>query len=798
MIFHYLKIGLRSLLRFKGFATINITGLALGITSGLLIMLYVTDELSFDRFHLKSNRIYRVTTTFNEGVNETNGWPVGNILRNEFPEVEAVLYTRNASYLVINFGDKKIRQKIHFASPEFFEIFSFPLLQGDAKTALTNPFSLVISEEMEKKYFPAGSALGQTITMNDTLLFTITGIMKNFPANSHIQADVLASFSSYEKIEPYFSYTEGWGNINMRNYILLKEGVDVQAFREKAKDLYMQRAGDLMKNWGVEAHVEFEPLEDIYLRSKAGNGMGPIGSIDRVYMLCGVSAFVILLACINFINLTTAKSAYRAKEVGLRKVVGSTRGAIIKQFLGESFVITVIAILVALAITGLLLPHFNQLLGKHYVMADFIRPVMVIGSVVLTIIISLLSGYYPAWVISKLKPAEILKGKLQGGTRGLHLRRALVVFQFIISVSLVAGTLVILQQLRFMQNKDLGFTKEEVLVLNVAQITNETTPRFQTFLNSLRQFAAVKQVTFCNAVPGLPGWIGQIAYPEGKTGEHTVDTEYLAVDENYLNTLNLTLLAGKNFDLNHSIDLQEGLLINERSVIDFGWQTPEQAIGKRITSPSGTPEGRVIGVIKDYHETGLQQPIGPMVMDYNPDAAYLYAIRYAAANTQELINGIGQLWKESFPGYEFSYFFLNEKFEQQYQSEKRLSNVFFIFSTITIVIAFIGLYGMLSFIIVTKTKEIGIRKVLGATIVQITKLLSYEFILLVGIASIIAVPVTWYAAANWLQRFAYRIQVSPIVFIITALFAIILTLLTVGIQAIRAASANPVESLRTE
>jgi putative ABC transport system permease protein len=799
MVQHYLKIALRTLIKFKGFTIINITGLALGLACGILIMLYVVDELSFDNFHLKADRVYRVTTQFGEGgKNETNGWPLGNILRTEYPEVEAVLYTRNASYLMIDHQEKKIRQRIHYASPEFFTLFSFPLLKGNEAKALTEPFTLVISEEMEQKYFPNTNALGQTLRMNDTLLFTVSAVMKNIPSNSHIQVDMLASFASFQKIEPYFSYSEGWGNINMRNYILLKEGVDVAAFRQKTKNLYMERAGEMMKSWGVEASVGFEPLTSLYLSSKAGNGMGPIGSIERIYMLSGISAFIILLACINFINLATARSTYRAKEVGLRKVVGSTRHAIIKQFLGESLLITLFSFLVALALVGSMLPLFNELLAKNYSLAYLLNPIMFSGLFALILTIALLAGYYPAWVISKLKPSEIVKGKMQTSAQGVRLRRTLVAFQFCISICLTAGTLIILQQLQYMQNKDLGFQKEEVLVINAARTKSKIADGFQSFLHTLQQQAAVKHVTLCNALPGSSGWRGQIAYPEGKTGEHTVETEYMAIDENYVQTLGLTLVAGKNFDINSRADWEDGLLINEKAVIDFGWETPENAIGKLITSPSGTPQGKVIGVVKDHHGAGLQQPIGAVAMDINPDVSYLYAIRYTSADTKTLLEDLEAQWKNYFPGYEFSYFFLNKKFEQQYQTEQRLATVFIIFSFVTITIAFIGLFGLVSFIVVSKTKEIGIRKVLGANIISITKLLSYEFLMLVIIANGIAIPATWYLADNWLQNFAYRMPNNPMVFIVTATLAVVLTFVTIGIQSFRAASANPITSLRNE
>jgi putative ABC transport system permease protein len=801
MISHYIKIAIRTLLKFKGFAAINISGLALGIASGILILLYVLDEFSFDNFHSKADRIYRVNTVFGAdenggGTNETNGWPIGNILRTEFPEVEAVVYTRNATLLIDHEG-KKIRERMHFASPEFFELFSFPIVKGNTSLALTKPFTMVISEDMEKKYFSGRDAIGQTLTLNDTLLFEVTGVMANIPGNSHIQADILISFATFQTLNPQFSYSDGWGNINMRNYVLMKEGVDRAAFQAKAKNLYMERVGEMLKNWGVEAYVSFEPFNDIYLKTKAGNGMGPVGSIERIYLLAGVALFVIILACINFINLATARSTHRAKEVGLRKVVGSARGALIRQFIGESFVITTLSLLVALAMVGVFLPVFNQLLGKHYQFIHLINPYMLISIIALLMATTLLAGYYPAWVLSGLRPSEILKGKIQNSTRGIQLRRTLVVFQFFISFALVTGTLIIINQLDYMQKKELGFSKDQVVVINAARVNSKTPDGFEVFINELRQQSFIKHVTLCNAVPGVPGWQGQVAYPDGKT-EESIDTEYMAIDEHYIHTLNLSLIAGRNFDPQNKSDLTEGLIINEKSVTRFGWGTPENAIGKKIESPSGTPQGTVIGVVRDYHELGLQQPIGPMAMAMNPSVSYLYAIRFTASDTKEMLTSLEQLWKKNFPSYDFSFFFLDEKFEQQYQSEQRLANVFFIFSVITILIALIGLFGLVSFMVISKTKEIGIRKVLGATVFNITRLLSTEFVILVVIANVIAVPLVWYYAHDWLQHFAYRMEIKPVIFIITFAGTIIITIATVSFQALKAALSNPVNSLRNE
>ncbi|NBW38048.1 MAG: ABC transporter permease [Cytophagia bacterium] len=707
MLSNYFKIAFRNLLKHKTYASINLIGLSLGLMAGIFIMLFVIDELSYDNFHAKGERIYRVNTSFYDpgaiqgSANETNGWPVGKILEKEFPEVEAVLYTRSASYLTINFNDKRIRQSIHYATPELFQIFSFPL-------------------------------------------------------------------------------------------------IDEQAFFTKARNIYMDRVGDMMKSWGTTAYVEFESMKDIYLKSEAGNGMGPLGSIRRVYMLMGIAAFVMLLACINFVNLATARSVYRAKEVGLRKVVGSTRSGLMIQFLSESFVLTTLALFIAISLLGVFMPLFNALLAKSYTLTSLLNSNIILGVFVLLLLITILAGYYPAMIMSGMKPATILKGKLHNNKEGVQLRRSLVVFQFVISVVLLTGTFVVIKQLNYMQEQSLGFSKDQVLVINSARVNANEPDAFEALKTELEKLAFVSAVSYTNALPGTPGWVGQIAYPEGKDGDEAVSVEYMAVDENYISALELELVAGHNFDKRRTQELANGLILNETAVKAFGWDTPEQAIGKKIKSPSNTPSGEVIGVVKDYHQAGLQYKVRPVTMDYAPEYAYLYAVRYKTKETQEVIEATANLWKTKFEGYDFNYFFLDESFEKQYQAEQRLAKVLAMFSIITLIIATIGLLGLVSFMVVTRTKEIGIRKVLGADILNITSMLSKEFLILVLLANVIAAPLVWFIAQNWLQGFAYRMALNPLIFIYTSAIALLLTLVIVSTQTIRAAVANPVNSLRQE
>jgi putative ABC transport system permease protein len=795
MLYNYIKIAFRTLARYKSFAAINVIGLAMGLASGILILIYVLDELSFDKFHTRRDRIFRVGTDMVDintgsanGGTETNGWPIGKLLETNFPEVEKVVYVANALSLQVKHDGKRFDERLFYA---------------DAKTALTQPFSIVLTEALEKKYFGSGDALGKTITLADSLLFQVTGVMKDIPAQSHMQFTGLISFATYETRNSGFSYDGGWGNLNVRNYVLIKEGTKPEGLFAKAENLYMDHVKDEMKKWGMYMYVRFEPLEDIYLHTRRGNGMGPVSSMERLYIVSGIALFVIILACINFINLTTARSARRAREVGLRKVVGSSRGSLIRQFLGESFVITILSLIVAFALLAVTIPFFNQLLNKTYDLTSLGDLRVIAGLVLLIIFVSFLSGYYPAIVISSLRPADVLKGNLVTSHRGIGLRRFLVVFQFAISTGLIICTFAVLNQLDFMLNRDLGFNGKQVLVLDADRVTDrggvgssqQGTPPFKTELQSL---GSVDAVTFTNAVPGRPGWMGQWAFAAERPDEGSIGMEYMTIDEDYLNTLGLKLVAGRNFDLKSQADIAEGLIINETAAVKLGWGSAENAIGKKIDSPSKHPAGTVIGVVRDYHERGLQQLIYPMAMDYNPARSRYFVIRFNATQTSAFLADLQALWQDHFDGHEFKYFFLDENFARQYQSEQRLANLFTAFSAITIAIAMMGLVGLVSFIVISRQKEIGIRKVLGASVTGITQLLTFDFLKLILIAIVVASPLSLYLMNSWLQGFAYRTSISVWMCLPAAAITLCIALLTVSFHSIRAAMTNPVTSLRTE
>jgi putative ABC transport system permease protein len=804
MISNYIKIAWRVLNRHRNYSIINVLGLALGLAAGAFTLLYILEENSFDRFHAKGDRIYRVlsniTTADNPDINysNANGWPVGYTLAEKFPEVEEVLYMRSSSGFSLNYKDTYVDEQIRLAGNTFFTLFDFPLIQGDPATALSKPYSMVLSERMAAKYFPGEDPVGKILTANDTIQFAVTGVVQNPPRHSHIQFDILVSFATWEDGRGNRIRTEGWFNINMLNYILLKEGTDVQAFQKKAATLYMDEAGTDFKQFGYVAELAFEPLQNIYLHSEVYNALGPKGKFSHVLILSGIAAMIILLAAINFINLTTARSVDRAREVGLRKVSGSSRARLMGQFLSESLVTTLVSLLLAFILLGLALPLLNLYTNKNFTLNDWADWRVLISVFSLWLVVGFSAGFYPALILSRYAPLQVLRGQFKTSHRGLALRRTLVVAQFFISVILIAAVFIINRQVNFMQGQSLGFNKEQVLVVNTGKLAYSIgVEKYPVFKNTLLQNSFVSAVSASNGIPGTNGWRGQVAFPEGKSPEESIDTEYLAVDPDYISLLDIEIIAGRNF--NHlEADRVDGLLINEATAREMGWGTAENAVGKRILSPSNSPAGLVLGVFKDYHQHGLQERIQPVVMDIESNYLSYYLIRFQPGATQEVIDRAEASWNELFPGYEFKYTFLEDAFAQQYQAEATLNKMFLGFAVVAVVIAAIGLFGLSAFMIVHRTKEIGVRKVLGAPDFSILSLLSRDFIVWVLVGNILAWPVLYWAGQAWLQRFAYRTTLGADLFVLTLFISLGVTLFAISFQAFQAIRMNPTQSLRTE
>ncbi len=789
------KIAFRSLMKFKAHTAINLVGLSIGLAIGGLVLKYALDQFTYDDFHTKKGRIFKIVTASNGGGMEANAGPVGHHLKTNYPEVEGVVYSRRAPVgFKVYHNFQRYDHEVHFANEDFFDMFSFDLKQGITKGLLASPYTVVITEELANKYFD-GDAMGKTLTFRDSLDFTVTGVLANVPINSHIQFDALISFSTLVKMNG-FNFTEGWGNFNVRNYLLLKEGVNAEAFKAKISGIYQEEVGEWMKEMGVDFTVDLMPLMDIYLSSRFWNGFGPNGSKAELQTLLVIAVFLLLLACVNYINLSTARAAYRAKEIGIKKVVGSSRKFIIGQFMAESTLLTVLAAALGLALITGILPLFNHLMDKEYEVIDFLTPDFLAALFALIIMVSFIAGFYPALIMSGFKPLQALSGKGLSSKGGARLRKGLIIFQFFISSGLVLSTLLVITQLNFMKNQNLGFDKEQVLIIEATDVGQGSGK--QVLENEIRGLSGVELVSQSNALPGRPGWQGQWAYPEQVT-DQPVDTEYMAIDETYLPTLGLELLAGANFDLTKPSELEEGLIINESCVREMGWTSPEDAIGRRIVSPSKSPAGIVIGVVRDYHGLGLQEKIWPKAMDYSAERyGRYYAIRFSPEQTDQLLAQLEKAWDTVYPSYPLKYKFLDEDFARQYEEENRLAQLLSIFAVIVIIVSIIGLLGLISFITLSKTKEVGIRKVLGANTSHIVYVLSRQFILLVLFGNFLSMPLIWFYGNDWLNNFAYRTDLNPLLFAIAALVTAIIAFSAVGLHTLRTARMNPVISLRYE
>lgn len=793
MFKNYLKIAFRNLWRHRVFSFINIMGLTVGMTACFLIFLYVKFELSYDAFNSKADRIYRIvcdiktpTETLHAG---GPSWAVPPNTKDAFPEVEA--FTRVLSdEVLVRKGDIKFQQdNAVWADSAFFDIFDFKMIKGNPKTALTDQLSVVFTESTAKKYFGDKDPMGQTLLLTgDALPAKVTGIIKDVPENSQIKADMLLSMST---ITGRFNRNldSQWGNYGARAYLLLKPHTDPQKLTAKFPAFLEARNGTEMKKLQMYPTLFLEKLRDVYLRSTRDGSNS--GNINNVYIFSVIAVFILLIACINFINLTTARSVERAKEVGIRKVVGAAKHQLIRQFIGESVILCLIAFILTVILAALLLPLFNQLAGKKISDTIFYHPTYILLVLFSSVMIGFLAGLYPALVLSSFKPVIVLKGRFATGTRGILLRKGLVVMQFTISIALIISTLVVYNQMKYMRNQDLGFSKDQMMVID----TNGD-PGKKAFVQSLTGLPNVKSVALSGSVPGggNPGAYSEI---ENKKGDMQIaNLDLYFVDFDYVPQYKIKILAGRAFSRDFATDTTQAMILNEAAIKMFGYSSPQQAIGKRFKQWGR--EGKIIGVMKDFHFRSLQQEIKPLSMRIEPDGCNLVSVNVAASNLPSTITAIENKWKSLIPNRPFSYFFLDEYFDKQYRSEERFGNLFLNFAVLAIFISCLGLLGLASYSTIQRTKEIGVRKVMGASVSNIVGLLSKDFLKLVLISFFIAGPVAGYFMYKWLQDFAYRVGLNWWVFLVAGMLAVFIALFTISFQAIKAAVTNPVKSLRTE
>lgn len=801
MFKNYLKIALRNLIRNKMYSFLNIAGLGIGIACCILILLYIQDELSFDRFHEKADRIYRVNTHLEIPEREmhfaSTAHVQGPLIKEEFPEVENyVVLNRYGSRKIIRYKDNTFYEdKFLYASHTLFDVFSFKLIKGNPKDALVTPNSVVITEDMAEKYFGSEDPMGKNLRVNVDSLFAVTGVIENIPRTSHFRPDFIASFITLN-LEPSGNVgADMVSNVDYFTFLLLREGADYKELEQKLVSYIDKHLGGILKMLKGKSWLEVQPLTEIYLHSEVDGELESTSDLSYVYLFFGIGIFIILLACLNFMNLSTARSANRAKEVGMRKVVGAQRGQLIKQFLGESMILTCIALLLAILLVFLTMPLFRNISAKDLTMGYLTNPVLLAGLLVLFLVVSLIGGSYPAFFLSAFRPVEVLQGKFRKSAKKSILRIALVSFQFTVSIVLIIGTLIIQKQLNYVQNRNLGYDKDHVVAIRMRNA--ETQKKYEAIKNELMRHPDIVNVSASSNLP-----LGQTSYSAhhvaGKPEDEVTMFYMQVMDQEFIDTYKIKIVQGRNFSKEYPTDPEKAVIINEAAVRKLGWH--DNPINKEIEAFLSMTERkgyRVIGVVQDYHFQSLHAEIQPLII-YNTRPFSRLSVRIKPENVHETIGFLESKWAEFDSQYPFEYVFVDDEFDELYRAEKRMGPLFGYFTALAILIGCLGLFGLASFTAEQRTKEIGIRKTLGASVSGIILLMVREFTKWVLLAVVIAWPVGYLVMRSWLQNFFYRTGLGLNLFLLAALLALVISVLTVSYQAIKAAVANPIESLRYE
>jgi putative ABC transport system permease protein len=809
---NYLKIAVRNLRRKKAFSAINVFGLSIGLASCLLIALFVIDELSYDRCHEKGDRIYRIhnNISFSGSLYQGTVSPalMGSTLVKDYPAIENTVRITDYGPMLVKKGDQTLFEPYGaYADHTLFDVFTLPFVAGDPKTALKEPNTMVISESMAHKYFNSTDVIGKSLLTSNTENFLITGVIKDLPPQSHFHFNFIRTLRG----SPIAKDTT-WLNNNYHTYVLAKPGVDEQTINRYLRQTvqqYMtpefQRAfhsnlSDLERKGDYAAYTAM-PLRKIHLYSHVTGELEPNGSIQYVYIFIIIAVFILLLACVNFMNLSTAQAAGRAKEVGIRKVLGSLRYNLITQFLTESMLLTTIAMTVAIAIVAWALPWFNSLAGKNIILRHAYMGWLLPAAVVTILVVGLLAGSYPAFYLSAFQPIKVLKGKLSLGFKSGWLRNGLVVFQFTTAIVLIIGTLVVYNQLSFIRNRNLGYNRDQVLVLhNTYPLWVHARP----FVNEVKQLSGVQDATMTRSLPNSGQFSNWIFF---KTATMDASTSMLMdvarVDDRYMSTFEIKMARGRNFSPDLLTD-SSAMIINESAARMLGYKQDE-LLNKTLYLPAD-PDNmnkavpfRIIGVVKDFNYNSLHKKVGPLAFILGEERGAM-AFRVNTGNVATLITQMQKLYfaKEKMPGQPFLYSFMDEEFNKLYQADQRTGKVFVSFAVFAIIIACLGLFGLVTYAAEQRTKEIGIRKVLGASAVNIVNMLSKDFLKLVMIATCIAIPIAWWSAYQWLQNYAYRTNINWWVFALAALVAVLVTIITISYQSIKAAISNPVKALKSE
>jgi putative ABC transport system permease protein len=808
MFRNYLIITWRNLFRNKAYSAINIGGLAIGITACLLILQYVAYETSYENFHDKKDRVYRVKQErFNAGKLETEwaagAFAVGNTFKEAIPEIEDYVKVVQTRDIIVEVNDETLKvDQVFFATNSFFNVFSYPLVSGDIASVLKEPGTAAISETIALKIFGATDIIGKTLPISGGKDYRITGVYRDMPSNTQLKPNFLASYATF--VEDVKTNSNGeqtpedaWDWDGCLTYLLLKEGVNTAQVEAKFPAIVAENQSDFSREANSLAAYKLIPITDIHLESNYMMEPGPTGDGKTVYLLLGVAFFIIIIAWVNYINLATARAIGRAKEVGVRKAIGSNRKQLITQFFFESALFNTMALVVALVLMAIMIPFFNQLSGQELSYTLFTKSTFWIGLAVLFIVGVFLSGAYPAFVLSKFKPVEVLKGKMVSTSQGAFLRKSLVVVQFAASLFLLIGTVTVSKQIDFMRNQSLGLDIDRTLVV-VPPIVSDSTylGKMTAFKENLLKYPAIESVAKATTVPGQPvNWNAGGIKLVSQTQELAKQYRIIGVDYDYVEQFGLKLIAGRAFSKDRGTD-PEAVIFNKAGIIQLGFNNPEEALGKQIDFWGN--QYTIIGVSENFNQQSLRLPYEPLIIRLIPDLQGYFTIRQSATDVSQTIAQVKKEWNTFFPGNTYEYFFLDDHFNEQYKVDQRFGKVFGLFTGLAILVACLGLFGLASFTTLQRTKEIGIRKVLGSSVVSILKLLYKEFAYLLGIAFLIAIPIAWFSASTWLEGYAFRTDIHWSFFLLPFIVIMLIALVTVSFQTIRASLANPVDSLRTE
>jgi putative ABC transport system permease protein len=789
MFKNLLKTAVRHILKHPGYSILNILGLTLGISSALFLIIYVSDEVSFDRYHEKADRIYRVSSKITEPDDQFT-WivaqiPFGPQVVQDYPEVQSFVRFINMPRALYKYEDKEfIEEDFFFVDSTLFDIFTYKLIKGDLKSALLEPKKIILTEKAATRYFGDSDPIGKTLTTGTTTV-EVTGVIEDVPSNSHFRFDAVASRNNLPK------QLGTWGNFGVFTYLLFPENFDVDAFELKMQGMYDAYMKQIFGPMNIKVEYILEPLTRIHLYSTNANEPEATGSITYVYIFALVALFLVLIAGMNYMNLATARSSRRAREVGLRKVVGSRRAPLIAQFLSESTVFTLISLLLSIIILIILLPKFNMLAGKSFDLHIFHSPVLLLSLAGVIIVVGIIGGSYPAFFLSKFSPVTVLKGEITQGSAGSLFRKILVVIQFTVSVIMIICTLVVFKQLNYLKNKDQGF--DQTNVINVT-LNGQMVRKYPILKELLLENPDIKFVTSTNSKLG-EGSGKSIFNVETDQGMAQKGVNFTFVDHDFVDALGIKIVKGRDFQQDMPSDTLTGVVVNETFVNRMGWKDP---IGKKVeTGDANTLRARVIGVMADYHQTGMYNEVESLLLGYRSRNNELY-IKLSGNNTKEVLTFLENKWKEIFPDQPFAFTYLSERFNRQFEADEKRGLIFTIFTILAILIACLGLFGLASYMVEQRTKEIGIRKVFGANESIILSLIAKDFLVLVSAGIVIAIPVAWYFMTNWLQNYVYRTNIGVPLIIIASLLTFAITFITISYKAYQASVMNPASSLKTE